>query len=481
MKKNIKRLCLLIIVLAVISTTVILLFGKTYEVKFTLNGKENFQLNFEEGSDLVEILEERKRGNYYIVKLKAKKPGNVFLTLDFHDFYKPKSLYIHKSLVITDNNFFGKSTASEVIPISFLIILGYILYLLIKKYRYMVKNNLYQYKNVTYLGIIIFVLFFAFNNIISFFNYQGLLNTINTVINSISSFSIILFPIIVITFSLVTISNIRLIIKEGKSLKNFLGVFLGIFICFSTVLPDFVYSLLLKAHFVNINNLNSPGPYLYNFFETLIYLSITYLECILIATIIIAFKSIHKKIAYDKDYVVILGCQIKKDGTLTPLLKGRVDRAIKFRNEQLEKNGKDLIFVPTGGKGSDEIISEASAMKNYLIKEGILKNNILVEDKAKNTDENIKFSNKLINNKNAKIIFSTNNYHVFRAGLLATNQGLKWEGIGSKTKAYFWINAFIREFIGTLYSERKRHMIMFAIILFFILIIISFTYLANNI
>ncbi|MBR7037597.1 YdcF family protein [bacterium] len=46
----------------------------------------------------------------------------------------------------------------------------------------------------------------------------------------------------------------------------------------------------------------------------------------------------------------------------------------------------------------------------------------MIEDKAKNTYENIKFSNKLINNKNANIAFSTTKYHILRAGLLATEQ-----------------------------------------------------------
>ena len=55
------------------------------------------------------------------------------------------------------------------------------------------------------------------------------------------------------------------------------------------------------------------------------------------------------------------------------------------------------------------------------------------------------------------------------------------EGIGSNTKAYFWINAFIREFIGTLYSERKKHIIIFILIIIVIIMMIGISYLANNI
>lgn len=162
------------------------------------------------------------------------------------------------------------------------------------------------------------------------------------------------------------------------------------------------------------------------------------------------------------------------------LLKGRVDKALEFRNRQLQVTGKDLFFIPSGGKGENEIISEAQAMKNYLLSQGIKEENILLENRSANTDENIMFSNRLIQQKDASVGFSTTNYHVLRAGLIATEQGLKLEGIGSKTKAYFWINAFIREFIGTLYYERKKHVIYFVIIAFIILIMVSITYIANN-
>ena len=93
-----------------------------------------------------------------------------------------------------------------------------------------------------------------------------------------------------------------------------------------------------------------------------------------------------------------------------------------------------------------------------------MKKNIIIENKSKNTLENINFSKKLIKKKEANIAFSTTNFHVLRAGLIVTSQGIILEGIGSKTKSYFWINAFIREFIGTLYSEKKKHVIFFILL-----------------
>ena len=480
MKNNIKKLIILCVFLIAISFVVISFMGKTYTLSFGINNDNDYKLLIEENTGKIEVLDKKENDDTYLVKVKAIKPGKVSIYLDYGDFQTGKVLYIHKDMVITEDNFLGKSTCSEIIPISLSIILLYCLFLLIKKYKLCLKENLYQYKNIAYLGLIIFISFFTLNNALSIINYQGLFGTVNRTIDTLSFVSMILLPISFVTFIIVTISNINLIRKEGKSLKNLLGLFFGIFICALTLLPNHIYNILMQSQKIDIYNLNSAGPYIYDFLESLIYLIVTYLECIFIATIIVAIKSIKKKIAFNKDYMIILGCQIKKDGTLTPLLKGRVDRAIEFRNEQLKDTGKDLIFVPSGGKGNDEIISEAEAMKKYLLKQGIKSKNILVENKSKNTYENIKFSNDLINNKKANICFSTTNYHVMRAGLTATEQGLKVEGIGSKTKFYFWINAFIREFIGTLYSERKKHILFFLLINTIIIIMIIIKYIGNN-
>ena len=479
MKNNVLKVILLSTVLLVVSFIVIFTMGKTYTLKYNIENKESYTLTIDDTS-LISVISEKTIGNKYIVKVKGINAGKSFIMMDYGDMQEERALYIHKSMIITDDNYFGYSTGSEIIPISISIVLVYVIYLLIMKYRNSVFDNIFQYKNVAYLGIIIFLSNFALINIISIFDYRGLFDTINTVINSSSTLSFILFPLAFITFILVSISNIKLIKKEGKNVRNLLGLFLGILICLLTVLPNLIYSYLLKSQIINIYNLNSPGPYIYNFIETLIYLIVAYLECVLIATIVVSILSVKRRIDLNKDYIIILGCQIFKDGTLTPLLKGRVDKALEFRNNQLKETHKDLIFIPSGGKGEDEVISEAQAINNYLIDNGIDENNILIDDKSTSTYENIMFSNKLIKDENAKVAFSTTNYHVFRAGLLATSQGLKLDGIGSKTKSYFWINAFIREFVGTLYSEKKKHILVFLLIVIFLIIMIYLTYLSNN-
>ena len=137
------------------------------------------------------------------------------------------------------------------------------------------------------------------------------------------------------------------------------------------------------------------------------------------------------------------------------------------------------MFVPSGGKGSDEIIAEGEAIKNYLVEQGIDENDILVENKSTTTLENMMFSKKLIDEKmpDAKVAFATTRYHLFRSGMYSNTAGLNAIGIGSKTKWYFWPNAFLREFVGVLRAKIKYHIITAVVIV----IVSAITVIGSNI
>ena len=157
-----------------------------------------------------------------------------------------------------------------------------------------------------------------------------------------------------------------------------------------------------------------------------------------------------------------------------------MDRAIDFAKNQKKEANKDIIYIPSGGKGSDEIISESEAMRNYLIENGINSKNIIIENKSTSTNENMQFSKEKINeiNKDGKIAFSTTNYHVFRSGVIANNEGIDCEGMGSTTKWYFYSNALIREFIANLLSQRRLHFVLISSvnIILFILVLIGYNF-----
>lgn len=484
LKNNKIKLLIIAIVMLIISFIFILINGKTYIYKINLNSNvdniNDIKVVLDQRKEVLTIIDKKINNNQIEFKLKGLNKGYAFIDVQVNDESFMEKFYVHSFGIITQNHYLGRCSGDILIQLLLIIYTFIILILLIKKYRINMNDNIYQYKNVTYLGIIIFMIMMFINMCLQMVNYQGLINSIHNIIGSVSFFSIIIFPIAIIVSILVIISNIVLMKKEGFTWKNMLGIILGIFLIVSTLIPDIIYNYIHRTNIIDIFNEKGIGLYIYTFIETFIYTSITYLECILLGTIILSVKAARKIPIYDKDYIIILGCMIKKDGTLTPLLKSRVDRAIAFAKMQKDNTNKSITFIPSGGKGSDEIISEAEAIKKYLIKKGIKQSSIIIEDKSTNTYENIRNSYKLIKDKNKKIAFSTTNYHVFRAGIIATDQNIKIEGIGSKTKSYFWINAFIREFIATLYSEKKKHVKIISVIMIICIILIMAIHISNS-
>ena len=478
------KFILLAIVLFIISLIVIIINGGiyTYEVELNSNIKDinDLTIEIEQPEEIIKLIDQKIDNGYLKLRIEPIKKGKASIAISSPNFNSLNTLYVHNFNIISKSSYFGKSNGDIIIPICILIYISLLLISLIKTYQNNLKNNIYQYKNVAYLGIIIFLSFMLINTFIELFNYQGLESSIRYIIGSVNSFSVLLLPIAFIVSILVIISNIILLKKEGKTWKNMLGIILGIFVIFATIFPEILNNYLQRSTFIDVHNEGSIALYIHQFIESTIYIIVSYLECVLLGTIILSIKAAKYIPEYNKDYIIILGCQIRKDSSLTPLLKGRVDRAIEFAKLQKENTNKDIIFIPSGGQGNDEIISESIAIKNYLLEQGINNNKIITENKSTNTYENIKYSYDLIKDKNnSNIAFSTTNYHVFRAGNIAYNQGINMEGIGSKTKTYFWINAFIREFIATLYTEKRKHLIVIYIIMLFLIFMIALMYLSN--
>ena len=202
--------------------------------------------------------------------------------------------------------------------------------------------------------------------------------------------------------------------------------------------------------------------------RTVVSSAFVYFECILFSAMACTLYAAKHEPKYNQDFIIILGCKVGKDGKPLPLLRGRIDRALAFYHNQLEKTGKKACFIPSGGKGSDEVISEAECMKNYLIEQGIDEKDIYPETQSASTLENMRFSKKIADahKENANILFSTTNYHIFRSGIFSAKAGMRADGIGAKTKWYFWPNAQMREFIGLLAGEWKINLLFIAVLVF---------------
>ena len=336
--------------------------------------------------------------------------------------------------------------------------------MLVRAFFQQIQYNPYSYNTIFYAGFSLFLL-----SLLARFMYLTVeMNTqteiysdiikLNSVfdllLDSAKNYMIISAPFIFIFSILLCISNISLIRHEGLRLVNVLGIILSVLMIGGEL-------FLLRVDYYASGSLNEIM--MHDLRVNLFAACYLYFECMLIGTMIAMFIVVRFNPPLDKDYMIILGCGIKDDGTPMPLLKERIDRALTFRNEQLEKTGKDLKFVVSGGQGDDEVVSEATSMKLYLMKQGIEEANIIKEDKSVNTYENMKFSKEKIEETGNKgnVAFSTTNYHVFRGGLHARSVDMRAQGIGAKTKWYFWPNAAVREFVGLLSGNRFKQALIF--------------------
>lgn len=356
--------------------------------------------------------------------------------------------------------------------IFFVLLLAMIIAMLIL-FRISMKRSLYYYRNVAYIAGILF----ASMLMVSLYIYllSCLLQTKQLTlrymfiefVNFPGKFSMFAIPFFAVICLLLIISNISLIKHEGLRLKNVLGV------VFSAMIIGGTFVIHYMGDLINERVLSSTGlnenPYLVaanTYFNLFLLLMMCYFECFFIGTVIMAYLAAKQKPVYDKDFIIILGCSIDKKGGLLPLLKGRTNRAIRYAWDQEIASGKPLKYVPSGGKGSNEVMSEGSAMELYLLSHGAEADEVYAEKESRNTYENFLYSKKIIDaiDPEAKVAFATTNYHMFRSGILAKKVGIDAEGVASKTKWYFWPNGFVREFFGILAMRKKEHLMVAGII-----------------
>ncbi len=131
--------------------------------------------------------------------------------------------------------------------------------------------------------------------------------------------------------------------------------------------------------------------------------------------------------------MVIFGCQMRRDGP-SVLLKDRLDAALAYWEAH-----PDIKIVVTGGKGDDEHVSEAQGMYDYLTAHGVDGANIYMEDKSRNTWQNINNTFALMEREGWEftddVLLVSSGFHLARIELLwnrARAQALRGETYGGQ-------------------------------------------------
>ena len=142
------------------------------------------------------------------------------------------------------------------------------------------------------------------------------------------------------------------------------------------------------------------------------------------------------------DAVIVLGAQVKPDGSPSVQLTWRLDSAV------LAWQKKNVPIVVCGAQGKDEPEPEAETMKNYLVSKGIPEGSVLKDPDSYNTEQNLKHAKSLLDDypeQISKVLVVTSDYHVPRSLALAHDIGLDAEGLGSPCLPEYWFKNHGRE------------------------------------
>ena len=146
--------------------------------------------------------------------------------------------------------------------------------------------------------------------------------------------------------------------------------------------------------------------------------------------------------------VVVLGCRVYGSRP-SIMLASRLDAAYEYLSEH-----PDAVCIVSGGQGPDETMPEAECMYLYLTDRGIAPERIYMEDKSTSTRENLLFSQGIIEAEelNSEIAIVTNEYHEYRAGMVADVLEMEYSAVPARTPLWLFPTYYIRELYGILYE-----------------------------
>lgn len=288
-----------------------------------------------------------------------------------------------------------------------------------------------------YLLSIVLILFSA---IVSGLFVMHMEQLVNRNLAMLSLLILALFiPLSVIISTIYLIFNGRQMMTfEGRRLANLLSLFYGLAIALSLALTFFFpHFIVLRKMLSLTNGLLIYGSYLY----------VTYILYGFVYNVLPVIKH--------PDYIIILGSGLIGD-KVPPLLAQRLEKG-KMMYEKFNHTPK---IVVSGGQGTDETLTEAEAMAQYLRQVGTPQEDIIIEQQSTNTLENLQFSKTILDEKskeNYYCLVVTNSFHSLRAGIYMRKLGIKGRSIGSRTALYFLPSAWIRETLGLIMLYWKWH------------------------
>lgn len=128
------------------------------------------------------------------------------------------------------------------------------------------------------------------------------------------------------------------------------------------------------------------------------------------------------------DAVLVLGAQVKSDGSLSKMLKERLDTGIS-----IYKAGLTDRMIMSGDHGSDDY-DEVNAMKDYAIEQGVPSECIFMDHAGFSTYESMYRAKEIFEVESVVVV--TQQYHLYRAVYDARAFGMDVTGVACDTAVY---------------------------------------------
>ena len=130
----------------------------------------------------------------------------------------------------------------------------------------------------------------------------------------------------------------------------------------------------------------------------------------------------------DVDCIIVLGCQVRPDGSLSDMLRDRLRRSV-----ELYHAGVAPKLLMSGDHGT-RYYNEVGAMKYYAVENGVPSEDVFMDHAGFSTYETMYRAKEVFRAK--KVVIVTQEYHLYRALYIAEQFGLEAYGVSSDFNTY---------------------------------------------
>lgn len=152
------------------------------------------------------------------------------------------------------------------------------------------------------------------------------------------------------------------------------------------------------------------------------------------------YKETHLPPIGESDVIIVLGAQVREDGTPSVALERRLTAALESYMEHPQ------LIITCGAQGANEPRAEGDVMRDWLVERGVSEQDVVAETASFNTRENLVYAKAIMDHRGlTRALVVSSDYHVARALELCRQTGIAATGKGSPSKPEYFIKNHVRE------------------------------------